>query len=148
MVGLAVYLAWRGTTAAAANVELTDSQADSELQTPGSTAALPQLVPLTAQQAAIRRETNLHTTIPTRPRQDPIDYTVVEGDSVFGIAQAFGVTPESVLWANYEILNDNPDQLSMAFYTNGRRAIRLPALRSGSRPRSKTFWGGQGTSST
>lgn len=112
MVGFAVYLAWRGTTAAAANVELTDSQADSELQTPGSTAALPQLVPLTAQQAAIRRETNLHTTIPTRPRQDPIDYTVVEGDSVFGIAQAFGVTPESVLWANYEILNDNPDQLS------------------------------------
>jgi murein DD-endopeptidase MepM/ murein hydrolase activator NlpD len=55
---------------------------------------------------------NLHTTIPTRSRTDPVDYTVVEGDSVFGIALAFGVTPESVLWANYDQLNDNPHELS------------------------------------
>lgn len=40
-------------------------------------------------------------------------YTVHNGDTVFGIAQAFGLTPETVLWANYKSLKDNPDLLSL-----------------------------------
>ncbi len=61
---------------------------------------------------AISRRADLHTIIPTRPRQDVFTYTVETGDSVFGIAQVFAIKPETILWANYDILNDNPDMLS------------------------------------
>lgn len=61
---------------------------------------------------AISRKADLRTIIPTRPRQDVFTYTVETGDSVFGIAQAFDLKPETILWANYDILNDNPDMLS------------------------------------
>ena len=62
---------------------------------------------------AILRRPELHTTIPTRPRQDVITYTVEKGDSLFAIAKAFNLAPETVLWGNYELLNDNPDQLAI-----------------------------------
>jgi len=49
--------------------------------------------------------------IPNRPREEVLSYTVDFGDSVFGVAKKFGVKPETVLWANYDLLNDNPDLL-------------------------------------
>jgi murein DD-endopeptidase MepM/ murein hydrolase activator NlpD len=49
----------------------------------------------------------LHTEIPKRPRRELVTYQVVGGDTVVGIAKNFGVTPESVLWAN-ERLELNP----------------------------------------
>lgn len=54
----------------------------------------------------------LHTIIPKRPRKDLIKYTVVEGDTVFGIAEKFGLKPETILWGNYFTLLDNPSFLS------------------------------------
>ncbi|MFN3705922.1 MAG: peptidoglycan DD-metalloendopeptidase family protein [Thermoflexales bacterium] len=36
-------------------------------------------------------------------------YTVVEGDTVFGIALKFGLRPETILWSNYDVLKDNFD---------------------------------------
>ena len=42
-----------------------------------------------------------YTTIPTRPREDLVRYTVEDGDTVFGIAEKFGLKPETVLWGNY-----------------------------------------------
>lgn len=59
----------------------------------------------------IPRLAQVHTTIPSRPRQDVIKYTVVEGDTVFGIAEKFGLKPETILWANYYILLDDPHAL-------------------------------------
>jgi murein DD-endopeptidase MepM/ murein hydrolase activator NlpD len=50
---------------------------------------------------------------PKEWRDDPIDYTVQTGDSIFGIAKQFGITPETVMWANYDVLKDNPDMLSI-----------------------------------
>ena len=61
---------------------------------------------------AIFRAPNLHTIVPTRPRTEITTYKVDTGDSVFGIADYFGVEPETVLWANYDLLNDNPDYLA------------------------------------
>lgn len=84
------------------------------LQT-GPTAAVAQL-----EQVASLRETSfggiprlaqVHTTIPSRPRQDVLKYTVVEGDTIFGIAEKFGLKPETVLWGNYYILLDDPHAL-------------------------------------
>jgi hypothetical protein len=51
------------------------------------------------------------TTIPSRPRQEFLKYIVVEGDTVFGIAEKFGLKPETVLWGNYGVLLDNPHSL-------------------------------------
>lgn len=59
----------------------------------------------------IPRLADVHTTIPSRPRQEVIKYTVVEGDTVFGIAEKFGLKPETILWGNYFILLDDPHAL-------------------------------------
>jgi murein DD-endopeptidase MepM/ murein hydrolase activator NlpD len=52
-----------------------------------------------------------HTIIPSRPRQEIEEYTVLEGDSVFGIAEKFGLNPETILWGNYYVLLDNAHSL-------------------------------------
>jgi murein DD-endopeptidase MepM/ murein hydrolase activator NlpD len=41
------------------------------------------------------------------------NYTVNKGDSVFEIAAKFNIKPETVLWANYDQLNDNPHLISL-----------------------------------
>ena len=51
------------------------------------------------------------TIIPSRPRQEITTYTVQAGDTIFGIAEKFGLDPETVLWGNYAILQDNPHAL-------------------------------------
>jgi len=57
---------------------------------------------------SISRYTNIRTIIPSRPRVDVITYTVQAGDTLFSIAQNFGIKPETVLWGNFDVLNDNP----------------------------------------
>ena len=73
---------------------------------------MPNFSPDTAVESLVRT-TDLHTIIPTRPRTAPESYVVDAGDSVFGIAQKFKLQPETVLWANYSLLNDNPNMLSV-----------------------------------
>ena len=52
-----------------------------------------------------------HTFIPTRGRSEVITYTVAAGDTLFGIADKFGLKPETVLWGNYFTLKDDPHLL-------------------------------------
>lgn len=59
----------------------------------------------------ISRSAQIHTNIPSRPRQELIKYTVLEGDTVFGIAEKFGLQPQTILWGNYNVLQDNPHSL-------------------------------------
>ena len=59
----------------------------------------------------IPRLAQVHTTIPSRPRQDVEKYTVAKGDTIFGIAEKFGLKPETVLWGNYYTLLDDPHAL-------------------------------------
>lgn len=59
----------------------------------------------------IPRFAMLHTTIPSRPRVDVITYTVQSGDTVFGIAELFGLRPETIFWGNQAVLNDDPHRL-------------------------------------
>ncbi len=61
----------------------------------------------------IRRKALLYTIIPSRPRQDVTKYKVSSGDSVFEIASKFGIRPETVLWANFGQLDDNPDMIAV-----------------------------------
>jgi LysM repeat protein len=47
-----------------------------------------------------------------------LEYSVTTGDSVFGIAKSFNVHPETILWANYDQLNDSPDMLNPGMTLN------------------------------
>ena len=59
-----------------------------------------------------------HTTIPDRPRPTVLAYTVKAGDTVFGIAAEFGLTPYTIYWANSETLEDNPHRLTVGMVLN------------------------------
>ena len=53
----------------------------------------------------------LHTIIPSRPRIDVVEYSVQKGDSIFSIADKFGLKPTTILFGNYNTLKDSPDLL-------------------------------------
>ena len=86
------------------------------LPTATPTEAAPNLPAFTPVQSGwafgIPRLALLHTTIPTRPRTEVITYTVQTGDTIFGIAEMFGLRPETILWGNYYTLADDPHRLT------------------------------------
>ncbi len=59
----------------------------------------------------IHRAAVIHTTIPTRARVEVLKYVVEQGDSLFAIAENFGLKPETLLWGNFDTLADNPHTL-------------------------------------
>lgn len=71
---------------------------------------------------AITRLTDVHTIIPERERANLTTYEVEVGDSVFTIAKQFNIKPETVLWANSDILDDNPNMLSVG------QQLTIPAV--------------------
>jgi murein DD-endopeptidase MepM/ murein hydrolase activator NlpD len=84
-----------------------------------SEAVLPQLSPV--KPAALSRTSELHTDIPKRATDESQTYTVENGDSVFAIAEYFKLKPDTIVWANNSILNDNPDSLNI-----GQRLVIPP----------------------
>lgn len=86
------------------------------LPSPTPTEVLPDLPQFkaggTSFEKGIPRLALMHTTIPTRPRTEVITYIVQPGDTVFGIAEKFGLKPETILWGNYYVLADNPHALT------------------------------------
>lgn len=77
----------------------------------GEALELPELVLNKLFSTGIPRLALIHTTIPSRPRVDVLTYTVQTGDTVFGIAENFGLRPETIFWGNQAVLNDDPHQL-------------------------------------
>lgn len=73
--------------------------------------ALPEIVAAGVDYAPVRH-VELNTTIPEDSRPFAIKYTVEEGDSIFAISKKFHLKPESILWANYDLLNDDPTYLN------------------------------------
>ncbi len=67
---------------------------------------------------ALVRKVVPRTVIPSRPSFEVKSYTVELGDSVFEIASNFKIKPETLLWANYDQLNDNPDMVSIGMSLN------------------------------
>jgi murein DD-endopeptidase MepM/ murein hydrolase activator NlpD len=61
--------------------------------------------------SGIARGAQIHTNIPSRPRNEITMYTVQDGDTVFGIAEKFGLQPQTILWGNYNLLLDDPHTL-------------------------------------
>jgi murein DD-endopeptidase MepM/ murein hydrolase activator NlpD len=85
------------------------------LPTTTPTTTLPDLPPfikaVDEHDGGIQRFAQVYTTIPTRPRTEVTTYIVQSGDTVFGIAEKFGLKPETILWGNYYVLADNPHAL-------------------------------------
>jgi murein DD-endopeptidase MepM/ murein hydrolase activator NlpD len=130
LVLVALFLGWQrflvggslasGNSPAAAQTSINQPANDPE-SAKVEEAALPQgLAPLTPPvtgtqesilQDGILRQISLLTIIPTRPRVDVITYTVKSGDTLFDIADNYGLKPESILWSNYDVLKDDPHLL-------------------------------------
>jgi murein DD-endopeptidase MepM/ murein hydrolase activator NlpD len=113
LVAVAGYLAWQKTTArAAATSQQPLVTETSKPQQDDGPVALPGFH-LASDLNALTRKPLLHTIIPNRPRMEVKTYIVSQGDSLFEIAATYNVKPETVLWANYDLLNDNPDTISL-----------------------------------
>jgi len=69
----------------------------------------------------ISRVTDKHTIIPEKQRDSIEDYVVESGDSVHSIAKQFDLKPETILWANEDLLQDNPNDLSVG------QTLKIPA---------------------
>ena len=69
-------------------------------------------------QFGISRLALLHTTIPSRPRTEITTYTIQKGDTIFGIAEMFGLKPETIFWGNYYTLLDVPDNIQPGVVLN------------------------------
>ena len=82
---------------------------------------LPPFAPSTQNETGIPRQVLLHTTIPSRPRTDILSYTVQAGDTIFGIAEQFGLKPQTIFWGNTYTLSDNPHNLTV-----GQELVILP----------------------
>jgi len=120
----ALYLGWRvyhkqpvalaAVQQAAPNLK---SALASEIQAEKLTLPVPQLAKPTSR-PSISPNLKLMTIIPRRPSQEVRSYSVSKGDSVFEIAARFNLKPETILWANYDQLNDNPDLISIGMQLN------------------------------
>lgn len=73
----------------------------------------------TAEVFGLTREAVPITLIPERPRLDVMEYTVVAGDTLYGIAKKYGLSAETIMFANG--LEKNPDLLRL-----GQKLIILP----------------------
>lgn len=69
------------------------------------------LNPILSSGFSVFRKAQLHTILPPKPRSTMTEYIIVEGDSLFGIAEKFGLKPESLLWSNQHILGNDPHNI-------------------------------------
>ena len=60
---------------------------------------------------AIVRQVWLKTAITSKTTYTVTNYTVQPGDALFSIAAQFNIKPETLMWANDDILNGSPDSL-------------------------------------
>lgn len=56
----------------------------------------------------LTKSADTHTDAPTVSRYDFQEYSVVTGDTLFGIAEKYGITAQSILWTNFNVLHENP----------------------------------------
>jgi len=120
LIALIALLVWQRffvQPGAAATAPSSEILVEEDSGVPGISDENPNLVlspiptPAAAYSAGISRKINVNTVIPSRPRDDVITYTVNSGDTLFSIAYAYGLKPETILWGNSETLDDNPHLL-------------------------------------
>ncbi|MBT3391905.1 MAG: M23 family metallopeptidase [Chloroflexi bacterium] len=79
-----------------------------EIQTNPGVGLPPLSASLSPMGVGINRVATMDTVIPERPTVDVSTYLVEQGDSLFSIADKYQLKPETILWGNFETLEDNP----------------------------------------
>jgi murein DD-endopeptidase MepM/ murein hydrolase activator NlpD len=69
--------------------------------------------------AALVRESVPFTLVPERPRTEVMVHTIVAGDTLYALAQKYGLRAETLIWANN--MEQNPDLLRL-----GQKLVVLP----------------------
>jgi murein DD-endopeptidase MepM/ murein hydrolase activator NlpD len=101
--------AWRRSTTVMQAAIPKPTQAPDEKQ---PQVAMPALSGGSEAFVSIGRDIQLKTNAPAdKPRYQPVDYRVSRGDSMFAIAESYKLEPETILWANYDVLQDDPHSL-------------------------------------
>ena len=109
MLGGAAY--WRLSVAGVLSSQPVSAQAEgSPLAAAVVTAPMPDYAP--QQDATLLRALNPRTIIPDQNSTKPQTYQIEKGDSIFAIAKKFNIKPETILWANSAVLNDDPHMIS------------------------------------
>lgn len=108
LIGAVIWLARSFLAQNPAGADANAAQVEPTVSVPGIESVPQEAVDLLV---GVPRLAQVFTTIPSRPRQEIIKYTVMEGDTIFGIAEKFGLKPETILWSNYYVLLDNVDSL-------------------------------------
>ena len=62
---------------------------------------------------SLERQTSAVTYKPENLRTEAVKYTIESGDSLYGIAKKFDLQPETILWANYNVLYDDAHNISI-----------------------------------
>ena len=62
---------------------------------------------------SLERQTSAVTYKPENQRTEAVKYTIESGDSLYGIAKKFDLQPETILWANYNVLYDDAHNISI-----------------------------------
>jgi len=118
VVGSGIYLAMNSSRQA----ELAAAQATVTAQALAAQPSGPSLpaysVPENDFSNGVPRLARLDTTIPRRSRVEVITYEVQQGDSVFVIADKFDLEPQTILWGNFDVLQDNPQTISVGLTLN------------------------------
>lgn len=95
-----------------ANANAADITPDPEITRTGPSLPVTEEVqPALYSSFGVSRLAQIHTTRPSKPRLDVSEYEIVQGDTLFGIAEKFGLKPETLLWSNRHILGDNPHNI-------------------------------------
>lgn len=87
--------------AAVATVDFTEVEVEANLPAFVEVASTPELT----------RDQNLYTEGQANSRLEMIYHTVVSGDSIWALAETYNVEIESILFANYDVLQDKSDNL-------------------------------------
>ena len=93
------------------SAEIDNAYVDAIVSRPG----LPEMNALETESEpeSLLRKTTSITHIPENRRMTPVKYTIEAGDSLYGIAKKFDLEPETVLWANYNVLYDDAHNISV-----------------------------------
>jgi len=119
MIGLTVFVAVKrlpGLTFFAEAPQPTPTPISPIPQGSGGAPHMPDLSAVNVSYVA--RQADSHTQKPDHPLDKVQHYVVEKGDSVFSISRQFDLQPESILWANFDTLQDDPQMLSIGINLN------------------------------